>query len=57
MATASSEYVKKELGVPVAASQTEGKGVAFKVYPNLAHSANDEELADLKAWIKKVIPA
>ncbi|KAH6914781.1 lysophospholipase I [Coprinopsis sp. MPI-PUGE-AT-0042] len=57
MASASVEYVKKEIGVPVAASQTEGKGVAFKVYPGLAHSANDEELADLKAWIKKVIPA
>ncbi|EAU84403.1 lysophospholipase I [Coprinopsis cinerea okayama7 len=55
-ASDSAEFVKKEIGTPVASSQTSPNGLAFKMYRGLAHSANDEELADLKAWIKNVLP-
>jgi lysophospholipase-1 len=31
--------------------------VVFKLYPGLPHSANAEEMADLKAWLQRVLPA
>ncbi|TFK25923.1 lysophospholipase I [Coprinopsis marcescibilis] len=50
------EFVKNELGFAYASSQTEATGVAYKQYNGVGHSVNDQELADLKAWIKNAIP-
>ncbi|ETW09036.1 hypothetical protein H310_01504 [Aphanomyces invadans] len=33
-----------------------GHNVQFETYPGLAHSANDKELRDLEAFLKKVLP-
>lgn len=56
-ASDSVEFVKSQVGVPVASAQGEPSGLSYKIYSGLAHSANEDELDDLKAWIKRVIPA
>lgn len=33
-----------------------GYDVEFKPYPGLAHSANEDELDDLEAFLKKTLP-
>ncbi|EIW61403.1 Phospholipase/carboxylesterase [Trametes versicolor FP-101664 SS1] len=58
-ATASIEFIKGELGLKTLVSPDkvlEG-GIEWHAYDMLAHSANDQELQDLKTFLQKVLPA
>jgi len=53
------EFICDELGV----QRLDGKrsqegtvGLTFKSYLGLPHTTNEEELSDLRAWVKRVIP-
>lgn len=50
------DFLRNDLGIPEAAKDS-ALGVQFNTYPGLVHSANDEEVDDLQAWLEKVIPA
>ncbi|KAI0658572.1 Phospholipase/carboxylesterase [Cubamyces menziesii] len=57
-ATMSLEYIKAQLGLNILVSPDkvlEG-GVEFHSYDFLPHSVDDKELADLKSFLKKVLP-
>ncbi|KAF7332510.1 Acyl-protein thioesterase 1 [Mycena kentingensis (nom. inval.)] len=56
LAVKSTEYLRTTLGVPDAPESGEAKGLTFNTYSGVQHSVNDRELADLKAWLKKVLP-
>lgn len=50
------DFLKSELGIgPVSADNP--AGLEFRGYRGLTHSASDEELEHLQAWMKKIIPA
>lgn len=51
---ASVDYLKNDVGISEAKEDV--KGILFKQYAGVAHSTNQKELDDLKAWIKKVVP-
>ncbi|TFK25921.1 lysophospholipase I [Coprinopsis marcescibilis] len=51
------DFLKTQLGASLAPSQTEPTGVAHKIYGGLGHGVSEEELADLKVWLKRAIPA
>lgn len=48
-------FLKSKLGVREATSDN-ATGLEFHGYNNLMHSANDQEIVDLQAWMKKVLP-
>jgi len=51
------DFLKQELGIPAAeAGAPEKGGLAFHSYEDLPHSTNNEELRDLKDWLKRVLP-
>jgi len=52
----SSEFLVHQLGMPIASSEDVKKGLSYHVYDGIGHTATPKELADLKEWIKKVIP-
>lgn len=54
----SADFLKKELGIPPAdAAAPEKGGLLFNSYEDVPHSTSNEELRDLKEWLKKVLPA
>ncbi|KAJ7437077.1 Phospholipase/carboxylesterase/thioesterase [Mycena galericulata] len=57
IARGSADLVMKNLGVPEAPATGELKGLSFNAYEGVAHSTNQKELDDLKAWLKKALPA
>ncbi|RPD67376.1 Phospholipase/carboxylesterase [Lentinus tigrinus ALCF2SS1-7] len=57
-ATLSMEFLKKELGINnVEPENVLNGGIEFHAYEGLPHSADPEELDDLKTFLKKVVPA
>lgn len=57
MGEASAEYLTSVLGISKAPESADiGKGLAFRKYPGMGHSADPQELMDLNAWIASVIP-
>ena len=55
LALAGKQFLEKELRVPGATDEN-AVGLEFHAYDDLEHSANPEELEDLRLWLKKVIP-
>ncbi|CCM02315.1 uncharacterized protein FIBRA_04406 [Fibroporia radiculosa] len=52
------EILKLQLNIPTADLESPEKGgLMFNSYEDLPHSASNEELRDLKAWLKKVLPS
>lgn len=50
------DFLKSDLGIgPVSGDSP--SGLEFHGYRGLTHSASDEELEHLQAWMKKIIPA
>ena len=57
-ATMSLEYLKTQMGIQtVEPSAVLNGGIEFHGYDGLPHSADPEELDELKVFLKKVIPA
>ncbi|KAJ7129225.1 Phospholipase/Carboxylesterase-domain-containing protein [Mycena epipterygia] len=56
LARSSADFVLKNIGTPVA-SAGELKGLSFNTYDGVGHSTNQKELDDLRAWLKKALPA
>jgi len=52
---ASADFLIRGLGVKPA-EENGVSGLQFRGYDGLAHSANEEELDDLKTWLKRVLP-
>jgi predicted esterase len=54
------DLLKSSLGLSAAPRDApdaaSSKGIAFREYPGLQHGASPEELVDLKAWLKKILP-
>lgn len=55
MAQASVEFLTKQIGVPSTTKDGDLKGLSFNTYP-IGHSTNEQELGDLKEWLKRVLP-
>lgn len=49
-------FLKNELRIPEATKENP-VGIEHHAYPGLVHSASDEEIEDLQAWLEKVMPA
>ncbi|CCM03357.1 uncharacterized protein FIBRA_05486 [Fibroporia radiculosa] len=57
MGVRSVEFLKKEFSIPTADPESPEKGgLMFNSYEDLPHSTSNEELRDLKEWLKKVLP-
>ncbi|KAJ3013930.1 hypothetical protein NUW54_g1445 [Trametes sanguinea] len=58
-ATMSLEYIKSQLNLnaPVAPEKVLEGGIEFHSYEGLPHSVDDQELVDLKTFLKKVLPS
>ncbi|KAF9493964.1 Phospholipase/carboxylesterase [Pleurotus eryngii] len=54
--TVSRDFLSTELGFALASSKADTKGLSFNGYRGLVHSSSPEEINDLKAWLKKVMP-
>lgn len=56
---ASSEFLKSKIGIPEATKGASGppKGLDFNAYVGVPHSTNAQELDDLHAWLKRLLPA
>ncbi|KAF4605639.1 hypothetical protein EYR40_004426 [Pleurotus pulmonarius] len=54
--TLSRDFLATEVGIALASSEADAKGLNFNGYRGLVHSASPEEINDVKAWLKKVIP-
>lgn len=54
--TLSRDFLATEVGIALASSKADAKGLNFNGYRGLVHSASPEEINDVKAWLKKVIP-
>jgi predicted esterase len=58
--SASVEFLRTTLGLSMVQSDAPDtaslKGVMFKEYAGLQHGAAPQELADLKGWLKKILP-
>lgn len=50
------KFLKESLGFPEATKENP-VGIEFHGYNGLVHSASDEEIEDLQAWLEKVLPA
>lgn len=53
------DFICEELGVRLLDTkrpQDGMTGLTFKSYKGLPHTTNEEELGDLRAWVKRVIP-
>ncbi|OBZ70220.1 Acyl-protein thioesterase 1 [Grifola frondosa] len=53
---ASARFLQTDIGIATAATDTSQNGLSFHAYDDLPHSASEEELDDLKAWLKKILP-
>jgi predicted esterase len=63
-AKASVEFLEKVVGVPKttapvssASGNAPVNGLDFNIYPGMQHSSSPQELAHLKEWLKRVLPA
>ncbi|KAF5387949.1 hypothetical protein D9615_000666 [Tricholomella constricta] len=52
----SAEFLTKQLGIPLATTPGECKGLSYNIYDGMGHTTNQKELDDLKAWIQKALP-
>ncbi|TFK43840.1 Phospholipase/Carboxylesterase-domain-containing protein [Crucibulum laeve] len=50
------EFLNQSLGMPLAASRKEGKGISYNIYDGIGHTTNPRELEELKEFITTVIP-
>ncbi|KAF8186892.1 Phospholipase/carboxylesterase/thioesterase [Mycena galopus ATCC 62051] len=49
-------YLMTEIGVPQAPHPGAPEGLDFHTYEGLAHYIQDDELADVAAWLRKILP-
>lgn len=49
------QFMKRELGISDASAENPS-GLEFHSY-DISHSASETELADLKTWLRRVIPS
>ncbi|KAF7316476.1 Delta-sterol C-methyltransferase [Mycena indigotica] len=54
---ASAQYLINEVGIPRSDPPGAPQGLSFLEYSNLEHRLRDDELLDVMAWLKKIIPA
>jgi lysophospholipase I len=54
MGEASVEFLKTQIGVPSTTKDGDIKGLLFNSY-SIGHSTNQQELGDLKDWLKRVL--
>lgn len=52
----SSDFLVNSLGMPRATSRSDIKGLKYNVYQGVGHATSQEELDDLREWIKGVLP-
>jgi lysophospholipase-1 len=52
----SADFVLSEMGVPTASGETSA-GVELHTYNGLTHSTSAQEMQDLGAWLRRVVPA
>jgi len=50
------DFLVNRLGISQPSSSSERKGLSFKIYEGVGHTTNQEELDDLRSWIKRAIP-
>jgi predicted esterase len=57
-ANATVEYLETKLGYAVKrdADVKEAKGVVYNIYGGIGHTTNEQELDDLRGWLKEAIP-
>ncbi|KLO18310.1 Phospholipase/carboxylesterase [Schizopora paradoxa] len=56
---ASADFIVDELGVKLLDTEqttSDPKGLEFHAYEGLVHTAGEEELEDLRSWLKRIIP-
>lgn len=59
LAQSSKKYLVDELSIKqldITQDTADNIGLAFHGYKDLGHSVNSEELDDLQAWIKRILP-
>ncbi|EKM59933.1 uncharacterized protein PHACADRAFT_250743 [Phanerochaete carnosa HHB-10118-sp] len=49
------QFLKEGLGI-TETTEADQAGIEFHAYNGLVHSASDEEIEDLQAWLEKVLP-
>jgi predicted esterase len=53
----SAKYLTEVIGIPKATEDgSSQQGLSFNAYAGVEHSTNMQELQDLRAWIKRVLP-
>jgi len=52
----SSEFLTKQLGIPLLTTPGQFKGLNYNIYEGMGHTTTQKELDDLRAWIKKALP-
>jgi predicted esterase len=55
LAKESKEFLNSKLSISDA-SEPGSVGLSFNTYKNMGHSAEVQELEDLKRWLRKVVP-
>ncbi|GLB34114.1 putative phospholipase/Carboxylesterase [Lyophyllum shimeji] len=50
------DILTNSMGLPRLTTPDEFRGLYYKVYGGMGHTTNEEELEDLKSYIKKVLP-
>jgi lysophospholipase I len=57
-ATATVDYLETKLGFAVKRNpeSQEAKGVVYNIYGGIGHTTNEQELDDLRGWLKEAIP-
>ena len=51
-----SRQILFDLGMQRAKSEDDVKGLSFNTYKGVGHTTCEEELENLKEWIKKILP-
>ncbi|KAG6845437.1 hypothetical protein H0H87_009345 [Tephrocybe sp. NHM501043] len=52
----SADFLTEQLGIPRSTTIGEAKGLSYHMYEGMGHTTNQQELDDLRAWIKKALP-
>jgi hypothetical protein len=53
----SADYLTSVIGVPTAPDTGEAEGLTFKTYNGMSHSIGPQEVKDLAAWLRKILPS
>ena len=53
---ASADFLLREAGIKQAADDDDAWGLSFHGYEGVVHSACEDELDDLRGWLKRIVP-